>query len=86
MIHLDANYLILGNRPGSPEDIALNHWLASGQQLAASSIAWMEFVSGPVPAPAVAAIRLTLGAGYILAGLSLLPEARANTLRQEAAT
>lgn len=66
MIHLDANYLILGNRPGSPEDIALNHWLASGQQLAASSIAWMEFVSGPVPAPAVAAIRLTLG-GRIVA-------------------
>ena len=61
MIHLDANYLILGNQAGSPEDAALNHWLASDRQLAASSIAWMEFVSGPVPAPAVESIRHALG-------------------------
>ena len=61
VIHLDANYLILGNQKGSPEDAALNHWIASGRQLATSSIAWMEFVSGPVPAPAVESIRHALG-------------------------
>lgn len=60
VIQLDANYLILGNQAGSAEDAALKHWLVSGRQLATSAIAWMEFVSGPVPAAAVESIRHAL--------------------------
>lgn len=61
MIHLDANYLILGNQSGSAEDVDLQRWLGAGERLATSSIAWMEFVSGPVSTPAVEAIRQALG-------------------------
>ena len=61
MIHLDANYLIRGNQAGSFEDTALRGWLEENLTLAASAIAWMEFVSGPVSAPAVESIRHTLG-------------------------
>lgn len=61
MIHLDANYLIRGNQAGSFEDASLRAWLEENLTLAASSIAWMEFVSGPVSAPAVESIRHTLG-------------------------
>lgn len=61
MIHLDANYLVLGNQAGSPEDADLHRWLVAGEILASSSIAWMEFVSGPVSDPAVESIRQALG-------------------------
>lgn len=61
MIHLDANYLILGNQAGSAEDAELRRWLEAGKNLAISSIAWMEFVSGPTSSPAVEAIRHALG-------------------------
>jgi predicted nucleic acid-binding protein len=60
VIHLDTNYLILGNQAGSAEDADLQRWLGAGEQLATSSIAWMEFVSGPVSAPAVESIRRAL--------------------------
>ena len=61
VIHLDANYLILGNQAGSPEDADLHRWLSAGEILASSSIAWMEFVSGPVADPVVESIRHALG-------------------------
>ncbi len=61
MIHLDTNYLVRGNHAGSPEDVDLNRWLATGQLLASSSIAWMEFVSGPVTDPVIESIRHALG-------------------------
>ena len=60
MIHLDTNYLILGNHAGSAEDADLQRWLGAGERLATSSIAWMEFVSGPVSAPAVESTRHAL--------------------------
>jgi predicted nucleic acid-binding protein len=61
MIHLDANYLILGNQAGTPEDAALRRWLEADELLAASAIAWMEFVSGPVSSPVIESIRRALG-------------------------
>ena len=51
MIHLDANYLILGNQEGSLEDAALRGWLEADRTLGTSAIAWLEFVSGPGSAP-----------------------------------
>ena len=50
MIHLDTNYLIGLLVRGSPEAVKVDHWLASGESLATSSIAWSEFLNGPVTA------------------------------------
>ena len=48
MIHLDANYLIGLLVKGSPQAGDVDGWLAAGQTLAASAIAWTEFLNGPV--------------------------------------
>jgi hypothetical protein len=48
MIHLDTNYLIGLLVKGSPEAADVDGWLAAGQSLAASAIAWTEFLNGPV--------------------------------------
>jgi len=60
VIHLDANYLVLGTQAGSPEDAHLRRWLKGNRTLAASAIAWMEFVSGPVSLPVVDSLRAAL--------------------------
>jgi predicted nucleic acid-binding protein len=48
MIHLDTNYLIGLLVKGSPQASDVDGWLAAGQSLAASAIAWTEFLNGPV--------------------------------------
>jgi predicted nucleic acid-binding protein len=48
MIHLDANYLILSTVGSAPQALEIRRWLAEGEDLGASAIAWMEFVTGPV--------------------------------------
>src|SRR5580658_8096593 len=48
MIHLDTNYLIGLLVKGSSESRDVDPWLAAGQTLAASAIAWTEFLNGPV--------------------------------------
>ena len=48
MIHLDTNYLIGLLVQGSRPAMEVDGWLASGQSLAASAIAWSEFLNGPV--------------------------------------
>jgi hypothetical protein len=48
MIHLDTNYLIGLLVKGSSESGDVDTWLAGGQTLAASAIAWTEFLNGPV--------------------------------------
>ena len=60
VIQLDTNYLILASQAGSPEELDLQRWLTGGEVLSTSSIAWMEFVSGPVHPDVVESIRLTL--------------------------
>jgi len=50
MIHLDTNYLIGLLVRGSAEAAKVDQWLASGESLAASAIAWSEFLNGPVTA------------------------------------
>lgn len=61
MIHLDANYLILANQAGTREATDLQRWLGQDEVLATSAIAWMEFVTGPVPPGAVESIRHAIG-------------------------
>lgn len=48
MIHLDTNYLIGLLLKGSSQAVEVDGWLAAGEFLAASAIAWTEFLNGPV--------------------------------------
>jgi predicted nucleic acid-binding protein len=60
VIHLDANYLI-GAAEGSltaKED--LRSWLRQGQLFAASSIAWAEFLNGPVKDEQIQAVEMLI--------------------------
>jgi predicted nucleic acid-binding protein len=48
MIHFDTNYLIGLLVRGSVEAAKVDQWLADGHTVAASAIAWTEFLNGPV--------------------------------------
>jgi predicted nucleic acid-binding protein len=48
MIHLDTNYLIGLLVKGSAAAIEVDGWLGAGELLAASAVAWTEFLNGPV--------------------------------------
>ena len=48
MIHLDTNHLIGLLVRNSPSALAVDQWLAAGESLAASAVAWSEFLNGPV--------------------------------------
>jgi len=60
MIHLDTNYLIGLLVKGSPQALDVDAWLAAGQPLAASAIAWTEFLNGPVTPLAVSRAETVL--------------------------
>ena len=48
MIHLDTSFLIRVLEPGSPESRKLRQWIREGETLAVSTIAWTEFLCGPL--------------------------------------
>lgn len=48
MIHLDTNFLIQALVPGSTGEKKLLAWLTAGEDFAVSTIAWSEFLSGPL--------------------------------------
>jgi predicted nucleic acid-binding protein len=52
VIHLDTSYLIPAGVPGTREDRAVRRWRARGETLRVSSIAWTEYLCGPVSLPA----------------------------------
>ena len=57
MIHLDTNYLIgLAVRGSSPAQ-NVDKCLAAGEPLAASALAWTEFLNGPVSADEIALVE-----------------------------
>jgi predicted nucleic acid-binding protein len=60
MIHLDTNYLVGLLVKGSPQAGDVAGWLAGGQTLAASAIAWTEFLNGPVTALEVSRVATVL--------------------------
>ncbi len=68
MIHLDTNYLIGLLVKGSPEAAEVDGWLAAGQLLAASAIAWTEFLNGPVNPLEVSQVEAVLGGRIIAFG------------------
>ena len=57
MIHLDTSFLIHALVPSSRADKGLRSWLRDGDDLAISSVAWAEFLCGPVGAGEVDAVR-----------------------------
>lgn len=57
MIHLDTSFLIHALVPASRADKRLRQWLSTGEDLGISSIAWAEFLCGPVGPVAVTAAR-----------------------------
>lgn len=48
MIHLDTNYLIAAVTPGTPEAAKVAAWIAAGETVSMSIIAWAEFLCGPL--------------------------------------
>lgn len=60
MIHLDTNYLIGLLVRGSSEAAKVDQWLVSGESLAASAIAWSEFLNGPVTASEANQVEVVL--------------------------
>jgi predicted nucleic acid-binding protein len=50
MIHLDSNFLIYSLTASTPQHTKLRAWLAGGEVLAISTIAWAEFLCGPLSA------------------------------------
>ena len=48
MIHLDTSLLIQALLPNSPAEAKLQRWLEDGEDLGISSIAWSEFLCGPL--------------------------------------
>ena len=57
MIHLDTNYLIGLAVAGSPQAQLVDQWLAAGESLAASALAWTEFLNGPVQPQEIALVE-----------------------------
>ena len=60
MIHLDTNYLIGLPVKGSAAALEVDGWLAAGELLAASAIAWTEFLNGPITALEVSRVEAVL--------------------------
>jgi len=52
MIHLDTNFLIQAVVAGSPAHEQFRAWLVAQENLGVSSIAWAEFLCGPLDATA----------------------------------
>lgn len=48
MIHLDTSFLIQSLKPGSPEDRKLRIWIEEDETLVMSTVAWSEFLCGPL--------------------------------------
>ena len=48
MIHLDTSFLVRALIPGTPEETKLRQWAGEGQALIMSSVAWAEFLCGPL--------------------------------------
>lgn len=65
MIHLDSNFLIAGVSRANAEAKAIERWLLAGESLACSTIAWSEFLNGPVTPDQIATAREFLTAGCV---------------------
>jgi len=65
MICLDTNYLVCSLIPGTREADAVESWLQNGTELYAPSVAWYEFLCGPINSDEVLLVRAILTGGLI---------------------
>jgi predicted nucleic acid-binding protein len=63
VIHLDTNILIDLVTAHSPQVALVRDWLAKGEKLTASAIAWSEFCNGPHSREQKDAVRAILRGG-----------------------
>ena len=61
MIHLDTGFLIRALDRGSREDARLREWITANEPLGMSTVAWAEFLCGPVNEAAVSVATLVVG-------------------------
>ena len=61
MVHLDTSFLIRAGVPGTPEDRALRRWRRKQEVVRISSVAWAEYLCGPLSAQAVEGAAELLG-------------------------
>lgn len=50
MLHLDTNFLILALQHDTPQETLLRGWIEAGETLSVSTVAWAEFLCGPLDA------------------------------------
>ncbi|HET9785142.1 MAG TPA: type II toxin-antitoxin system VapC family toxin, partial [Terriglobales bacterium] len=60
-IHLDTNFLVGMGSAATPTARLLEQWLVQGRCLATSSVAWSEYLCGPVADDQRAAARRIVG-------------------------
>ena len=61
MIHLDTSFLIGALAPGSQEDTRLREWMMANEPLGMSTVAWAEFLCGPVEEAALSVASVVVG-------------------------
>ena len=61
MIHLDTSFLIRALTPGSQEDVRLREWIGASRPLGVSTVAWAEFLCGPVDETALSVASVVVG-------------------------
>jgi predicted nucleic acid-binding protein len=52
VVHLDTNFLIDSLVSGSAQEVRLIGWLNAGEPVEISTVAWGEFLCGPISSPA----------------------------------
>ena len=61
MIHLDTSFLIDALASDSQEDARLREWIGAKQPLGMSTVAWAEFLCGPVDEAALSVASVVVG-------------------------
>ena len=61
MIHLDTSFLIDALASDSQEDARLREWIGANQPLGMSTVAWAEFLCGPVDEAALSVASVVVG-------------------------
>ena len=60
-IHLDTNFLIGVAKHSLPEDTRLRRWLRDRIAIRTSTVAWAEFLCGPLLPEAASSVRAMVG-------------------------
>jgi predicted nucleic acid-binding protein len=69
MIHLDTNFLVGLVTPNSHLKPRLLAWLNAGEKFAISSIAWSEFLTGPVTPQEIRDVSVMVEGGIVVFGV-----------------